>query len=816
MTVIRRESETGGNVVGPSASTRNDGPRHRSQYSPGSSSGTSPPIRSQTTYGAAPGQGQTDETVSDVTEYKSALLSALEREDALLTRLMHMELGVRWLLSSRGWRILSAVRRSLGRPYTDDAVVDLVRQGGPRFASVRCAVATNHSLIHNAQERLNYPTLRFPRFDEPVVSIVVPTFNLLNLTLGCLQSISTAMTSIPYEVIVSDDGSTDATSAYLQGHVAGVVVASSTENLGFCAAANAGAKLAKGKYLFFLNNDAQLTPGCIDAVVDAASDPGVGAVGCKLVYPDGRLQEAGGVIWSDGTGMNFGRGDDPNKPAYNFRRQVDYCSGAALLVRRDIFAELGGFDMDFSPGYYEDTDLCFKLRARGFRVLFEPQAVVLHIEGRSFGTELDAMSIGRHGKSSQEVNRHLFVAKWGQELLEHYPPGTSGGLLGGRRTDAPRVLICEHMVPTPDRDSGSYRLLWIIYAMLDIGCSVTFFSMTEPVSETYREELQRRGVEVVPGGKFADFARDRVGLYDTVWVSRRDVAEQLAADVRSWFPRARFVYDTVDLHFLREEREEELLRIPRDVAAREQRRLREVRLFRSADVTVAVSRAEAELISQLAPDVPVTVISNIHSAPPIPFRQFNQREGVVFVGGFAHPPNVDGIVWFAREVWPAIRQATDAHLWIVGPAPPPTVRSLESESVAVVGHAPDLRWYLASSRVSVAPLRYGAGVKGKVGQAMAAGLPVVTTAIGAEGMGIVDGEHALVCESSEHFAEAVISVYTDPTLWAKLSQAGRALVETDYSPALAREQVGAIVRMPSSARLTSQPRSARRPPRLGR
>ena len=236
----------------------------------------------------------------------------------------------------------------------------------------------------------------------------------------------------PFELILVDDASPDH-AASLVDSVPGVRLIRLSKNVGYLGACNAGAAAARGRHLLLLNNDTEVRPGFLDALVRLLDDKSVGVVGSKLVYPDGRLQEAGGIIFRDGTGWNYGRGESPSRFEYAFVREVDYCSGASLLVRGELWQSLGGFDERYSPAYYEDVDLCFSAREAGYRVLYQPASVVIHHEGASHGTDTASGT-----KRYQEINRHKFVDKWHDELAAQQLPH-SGPVVARDRCRGSRV-----------------------------------------------------------------------------------------------------------------------------------------------------------------------------------------------------------------------------------------------------------------------------------------------------------------------------------------------------------------------------------------
>ncbi len=247
---------------------------------------------------------------------------------------------------------------------------------------------TGHTRDLVVELRHGFQPLYFELSDTPEVSIIIPVHNKFSTTYDCLDSIVKALPDRSFEIIIADDCSDDETMLAALVFAGGVRIVRNATNLGFVRTCNAGAQLARGRFLFFLNNDTLVKPGWLDELVQTFEQvPNVGIAGSKLLFPDGRLQEAGGIIWRLGDGWNWGRGRDPNAPAFSFLRDADWVSGAALMIERTLFNELGGFDEYYAPAYYEDTDLAFRVRALGKRVVVLPASEIVHLEGVSAGTD---------------------------------------------------------------------------------------------------------------------------------------------------------------------------------------------------------------------------------------------------------------------------------------------------------------------------------------------------------------------------------------------------------------------------------------------
>ena len=373
-----------------------------------------------------------------------------------------------------------------------------------------------------------------------------------------------------------------------------------------------------------------------------------------------------------------------------------------------------------------------------------------------------------------------------------------------RRTSAPRVLVVDVVIPAHDRGAGHLRLTWILRLLRSLGCHVTLFTTQQRVRrDPYTKQLERLGIEVeLSAASFTAFAVTRRGVYDLVFLSGADAAASLIDESRRAFPDATILYDSIDLHFLRQGRKAEVVGGPSE---RDYWHAKELECIQRSDLTATVTETEAEIVRSLVPTARTVVLPVVYEPDPTPRLPYDATSDLLFVGGFLHDPNVDAVQYFVREVLPLVTDEVDARLWVIGQQPPEDIRALESASVVVTGHVPDVEHHLRRARVSVSPVRYGAGMKGKNVHAMAHGLPLVTTTIGAEGMDLVDGQHALIRDGAEAFAAAVVALYRDPALWAHLSESSQELVRTRWTPAAMRARLADLLDA------TAQSRGLRRP-----
>ncbi|WP_439489628.1 glycosyltransferase [Algoriphagus sp.] len=622
-----------------------------------------------------------------------------------------------------------------------------------------------------SQKEVMRQKLSFPKVDNPEVSVIIPVFNQLAYTFNCLKSIQENIPeTLNVEILLIDDCSTDDTPTFLTQNVSGITYIRNEENKGFLINCNIAARLANGKYIYFLNNDTQVTAGWLKPMLELLEDEQVGCVGSKLVYAHGLLQEAGGIIYQDASGANYGRNDLPDRPRYNYIREVDYCSGASLLLRKRDFEKLELFDQRYIPAYYEDTDLCFAVRnVLKKKVMFHPLSEVIHFEGVTSGKTIKKNTV----KAYQEVNREKFQLKWQQVLLEAHGHRNDVSEDSRKFLPAKRLLFIDDIIPAHDRNSGSYRAFQLIRMLRELDYHITFVPDDANRTEPYYSDLAKMGVEVLYRypNRPAMIRELNATLEkcDVIWISRPQMNMEFRWLFKQ-FPDAKWIYDTIDLHHIRLQRQAQQSGDEALFAEAARVKIDELKIAEAADLTLTVTEDEKVLLEKEGIKT-VAVIPNIHD--PIFSTQnisFDERKGLLFIGAYNHPPNVDAAQWLVNEIMPKVwEELPDIKLTLLGSKPSSQIYDLASDRVIVPGYVADVSDYFITHKLFVAPLRFGAGMKGKIGQSLAFGLPVITSPIGAEGMGLIHGENVLIAQTKEEYISEIITLYRSKTQWNTLA-----------------------------------------------
>ena len=625
-------------------------------------------------------------------------------------------------------------------------------------------------------------------FEKPIVSIIIPVYNNFRYTFKCIKSIVKENMNIPYEIIIADDMSNDLTK-YINYFFVNVYINKNEKKHGFVMNCNMAANLAKGKYIAFLNNDVQVKKGWLSNLVKLIeSSEKIGMVGSKLIYPNGTLQEAGGIIWRDGSGYNYGKGKDSEMAEYNYVKEVDYISGASILIRKCIWDEIGGFDERFSPAYYEDTDLGFEVRKHGYKVMYQPMSVVIHLEGISNGKDLHSGL-----KKFQIKNQKKFIEKWKEELKNH---STIQNLFKARDRsfNKKRILVIDRFVPNFDKDAGSRCSYMYLKIFQKIGLLVTFIGDDFKKIEPYTSFLQQSGIEVLYGDIYLSninkWLIENLKNFDFVFLQRPNIAVKYIDLIKKNFT-GKIFYFAHELHYIRMYREYKITQNNITLIESEFWKNIETDIFSKSDVGYVVGSYEQKILQDKFKDKPIRNIpiyiyeklfTNI-------YKDFSKRKDLIFVGSFSHSPNKDGILWFTKEIYPyVLTKYSKMILHIIGSNMPIEIKNLVSENIKVYDSLSDedLKSLYQKCRIAIAPLRFGAGVKGKIIEAAYYQIPIITTSIGIEGLDKSLGE-ILVEDSPLKMEQLICSIYVNYEKLKKISNLEELFIKKYFTFEKAKE-----------------------------
>ena len=641
-----------------------------------------------------------------------------------------------------------------------------------------------HQILEGGFERIKkFVPLDFPIEIDPKVSVIIPVHNKFNVTYFCLCALLFAANRVNFEVVVVDDGSEDDT-LDLSSIAPNVTYCRNEVAQGFVRACNLGASHARGEYLVFLNNDTEPTVGWLDELLLTFDNfDGVGMAGAKLLYPDGRLQEAGGIVWNNGNPWNYGRLANPWDPRFCYARQADYLSGAAVMLPRSVWDDVGGFSDEFAPAYFEDTDLCFKVRDAGYKTFFVPTSIVYHFEGISNGTDVNT-STGL--KRYQEINRPKFKRKWASAVQNNGDEGTYPDLAKDRGILG-RVLFIDSQTPKPDIDAGSYATIKEMRLVQSLGYKVTFAASNMAFMGHYDEDLNRLGIETVHAPFYLsidELLEKRGNEFDIVYITRYYVANHVIPSIRNHAPNVKILFNNCDLHFLRELRIALRNKSPEAMQHAIKVRDEELSIMRQVDVVLSYNEVEHAVITSHNLDSTKVVKCPwvVETCDPSRIPGFETRVGFAFLGGYGHPPNVEAVEFFVREVMPLLRKRLPCVVFnVYGSSVPTSIKNLASDDVNIIGYVETVDEVYNQNRLFIAPLLTGAGIKGKVLGALSYGIPTVLSPVAAESTGVRDGLECAIAQTPEEWVDAICKLYHDQDAWEAMSRNALEFTQRFYS-----------------------------------
>ena len=641
----------------------------------------------------------------------------------------------------------------------------------------------------------------------PELSVIVVLFNQGGLSRRALQALADQECT-RYETIIVDNASTDRTCELL-ACLRGAHVIRNTGNLGFLQAARQGAAVARGRYLAFLNNDALLQKGALEAAINAMdADSSIGALGGRIVLTDGGLQEAGNFVFDSGAAGGIGRGEDAFGHASRAARATDYVSGVFLVTPTCLWRKLDGFDPVFAPAYYEDTDYCMRVWQAGYRVVYEPTVTLEHLEWGS--------AKGSSATQLMERNRVIFKNRHA-DFLRSQPKPQVLSLDGDRwrapsdRPRLPRVLFLDNEVPHMFKGGGLPRARHMLQALR--GWPVTLLPLWTVADHWHAIQKSLPNTVEVALGYGLDgleaFLERRRGIYDVMLVSRPPNMQAIAplrARRPELFDGMRLDYDAEALFTLREIAQAGVRRKPMTRERAQSRMDTELGLAHGASDVLVVSQRDARYFMGAGKRTHLLShsIAARRDAPGLA-----TRSGLLFVGAI-HPdtPNEDGLLWFINEVMPLLRlrMAAPPILSVVGVCLSERVAALACTDVKILGPQPVLEPHYDAARVFVAPVRFAGGVPVKVIEAAAAGIPVVASTLLVRQLDWRDGLDTVGARDARAFAYATQQLLEDDRAWQRQQQAALEQCAQRYDPELFGASLRSILVNLSQQSADVQPR----------
>ena len=552
---------------------------------------------------------------------------------------------------------------------------------------------------------------------------------------------------------------------------------------------NQAVRLSNGKYIAFLRDNTKVYKNWLTYLLKTIeNDKKIGLVGSKLIYSNGILEEAGGIVWNNGEYSNYGRGSDANLPEFNYIKEVDFISGISFIIRKSIWNKIGGFDERYDQIYYQFINIAFILRNNGYKIIYQPKSLVKHYT---------QISIWNNNLSFiQEINKKKFLEEW-KYKLKYQLSVNNTFLARDRSINRSRILVIDRYVPNFDKNAGGRCCFMYLNIFNEIGLKVTFLGDYVGKIEPYTSILQQKGIEVLYGNSYKNkkleiWLKENIKYFNYIYLQRPDISIKYIDFIKK-YSSGKIFYFAHDLHYIRLLREFNITKkIKYYIKSRYMEKI-EREIFNKVDIIHIVGSYEYKILkdeykNKTIRNIPLYIyeepLKNIE-------KNFHKRKDLIFVGGFEHSANVDAIIWFAKEIYPKIIKIfPNIILHIISSKISKKISQLESKNIKIEGFMSDedLHSMYQKCRIAIAPLRYGAGVKGKVIEAAYNQIPMVTTTIGGEGIDNSIGTFIME-DNPEKMAEIISRLYVDYSKLKQMSDSGLKLIEKYFSKSYAKKVI---------------------------
>jgi GT2 family glycosyltransferase len=626
-----------------------------------------------------------------------------------------------------------------------------------------------------------FDPLYFFTCGAPEVTLVIPVKNEFYSTYRCLSSLLLASNNVKFNVIVADDASSDQTSV-IQTFVHNVQYVRVHQGVGYSQICNLAVKQVTTKYLVIIDNHFEFASGWLDETLNIASGSvNVGMVGIKCINTDGTIYSAGDAVVRHGELSTCVVGDDADDPRYCYVKESAFVARTCLVIPTAVWRENGGLsELSFSPEMAV-ADFSFRLKEQGYRTVYTPFSQTIRHPALDLKTpdSTESTIVGT-------VISAKFKARWGQ-VLKRITPSERPNTIKKNVSPARRVLFIDAETPKPDQDAGGYAAVQEMTLLQSLGYRCTFAALDMKWQPDYTEALQRKGIECV----YMPFESSLIGLihrrgseFELIYVTRYYVAKQTIDAIRQFASQSKVVLMNADLHFLRELRAGLHNGDAATLLRASQTRDDELNIMKQVDLVLSYTDIERTVIQ--SHNFAQTKVAKCPWVCEVAteVKPFGKRSGLAFLGGFQHPPNEEAVRWFVTQVLPVLLKDYPQIIFHIYGS------SISAELIAEFSQYPNViveGWVANTAsifdrcRVFVAPLQSGAGIKGKVVSALAAGVPTIMSAIAAEGISVVDGEYASIASTVDEWVERIVKIYHDEELWASMSQAALKFASVNYS-----------------------------------